>query len=96
MIYCVGVGDEFYGGVDEGVLKRLSERTGGRAFFPRDEAELRKAFTQIQIELRSQYLLQYYANDDVPAGQYLRISVATPAHPAYTIRARQGYYTKRR
>ncbi|MBA3767815.1 MAG: VWA domain-containing protein, partial [Acidobacteria bacterium] len=57
VIYSIGIGDEYYGGVNEGVLKKVSERTGGRAFFPRDEQDLRAAFGQIQEELRSQYLV---------------------------------------
>ena len=80
----------------ENGMEKLAQATGGNSFIPQSELQLATAFRQIAAELRSQYLLQYYANDDVPAGQYLRISVATPAHPAYTIRARQGYYAKRR
>jgi VWFA-related protein len=57
VIYAIGIGDNFYNGVDEGSLRKVSERTGGRAFFPRDEEDLRKAFAQIQQELRSQYLV---------------------------------------
>lgn len=52
IIYSVGIGDSFYGGVDKGTLNKVSERTGGRAFFPRDENELRQAFKQIEEEMR--------------------------------------------
>jgi VWFA-related protein len=31
VIYAVGIGDQFYGGVDKGVMEKVSERTGGRA-----------------------------------------------------------------
>lgn len=41
IIYSVGIGDNFYNGVDRGSLNKISERTGGRAYFPRDERELR-------------------------------------------------------
>jgi VWFA-related protein len=79
----------------ENGMERLAQATGGNFFLPFNDQDLNTAFRQIASELRSQYLLQYYANDEAPAGQYLRINVATPAHPAYTIRARQGYYPKR-
>ena len=33
IIYSVGIGDNFYSGVDKGALNKISERTGGRAYF---------------------------------------------------------------
>jgi len=97
VIYSIGVGDEFYGGVDEGVLKRLSERTGGRAFFPRDESELRKAFTQIQIEMRSQYLIAYSPSNQKRDGSYrkIQIQIANPelAKQKVSVTHRQGYFS---
>ncbi len=98
VIYVVGVGDEFYGGVDEGVLKRLSEKTGGRAFFPRDETELRKAFTQIQIELRSQYLIAYEPSNQKRDGSYrkIQIQVVNPElnKQKTSVTHRQGYFAQ--
>lgn len=77
-------------------MEKMAQATGGNSFIPSTEKDLEAAFRQITAELRSQYLLQYYANDDAPDGQYLRIGVTTPTHPNYIIRARQGYYAKRR
>lgn len=98
VIYAIGVGDEFYGGVDEGVMKRISEKTGGRAFFPRDEAELRKAFTQIQIELRSQYLIAYEPSNQKRDGSYRKIQIQL-VNPdlnkqKISLTHRQGYFAK--
>jgi hypothetical protein len=39
------------------VLERFAETTGGRVFFPSKLSEVADAFTQIQDELRSQYVL---------------------------------------
>jgi VWFA-related protein len=98
VIYAVGVGDDMMGGVDEGVLKRLSERTGGRAFFPRDEAALRKAFTQIQIELRSQYLIAYQPSNQKRDGSYRKIQIQIVnqelAKQKVSLNHRQGYFAK--
>ena len=98
VIYAIGVGDEFYGGVDEGVMKRISEKTGGRAFFPRDEAELRKAFSQIQIELRSQYLIAYEPVNQKRDGSYRKIQIQL-VNPdlnkqKISLTHRQGYFAK--
>jgi Ca-activated chloride channel family protein len=57
IIYSIGIGDPESYKVEADSLRKLSDRTGGRAFIPRDERELGAAFDQIQTELRSQYVL---------------------------------------
>jgi VWFA-related protein len=98
VIYSIGIGDNFYDGVDEASLRKLSERTGGRAFFPRDEAELRKAFTQIQIEMRSQYLIAYEPVNQKRDGSYRKIEIQLTntelAKQKVTLTHRQGYFAK--
>src|SRR5947199_1610611 len=60
VLYAIGIGDRFrFEGVREDILRRLSEVTGGRAYFPRGPDELLDNFRQIESELRSQYLLAY-------------------------------------
>ena len=75
-------------------LVELAQATGGNTFLPRDETALEGVFKQIAAELRSQYLLQYYAGGDAPTGKYLKINVAVPPRANATLRARQGYYAK--
>ena len=98
VIYSIGIGDNFYDGVDEAALRKISERTGGRAFFPRDEAELRKAFTQIQIEMRSQYLIAYEPVNQKRDGSYRKIEIQLAnselAKQKISLTHRQGYFAK--
>jgi len=98
VIYSIGIGDNFYDGVDEPALRKISERTGGRAFFPRDEAELRKAFQQIQIEMRSQYLIAYEPINQKRDGSYRKIEIQLTnselAKQKVTLTHRQGYFAK--
>jgi len=98
VIYSIGIGDNFYDGVNKGVLKKVSERTGGRAFFPRDEGELRQAFKQIQEEMRSQYLIVYEPIDQTRDGRYrkIEIKVADPQLSKQKVRLtyRNGYFAK--
>jgi len=98
VIYSIGIGDNFYDGVDESALRKISERTGGRAFFPRDEAELRKAFTQIQIEMRSQYLIAYEPINQKRDGSYRKIEIQLTnselAKQKVSLTHRQGYFAK--
>lgn len=72
VIYSIGIGGFE---IDEGALKRISERTGGRAFFPESEAELNAAFAQIQQELRSQYLITYTPQNKERDGSYRQLKI---------------------
>lgn len=98
IIYSIGIGDDFQFGVDRGSLNKISERTGGRAYFPRDEVELRAAFRQIQDEMRSQYLVAYEPTNQNRDGSYRRIEVqlANPALQKDKVKLthRQGYFAK--
>jgi Ca-activated chloride channel family protein len=77
-------------------MSRLAEATGGNSFVPDRLENLDAVFRQITSELRSQYLLQYYSKDESPSSKFLRIKVDVPARPNLRIRARQGYYSKRK
>ena len=98
VIYSIGIGDSFQQGVDEGSLRKISERTGGRAFFPRDEAELRKAFQQIQIEMRSQYLIAYEPVNQKRDGSFRTIEIQLANSELQKQRVnlthRKGYFAK--
>jgi Ca-activated chloride channel family protein len=75
LIYAIGIGDSYQGGVDAGSLKKIAEQTGGRAYFPRNERELHSAFVQIQTDLREQYLVAYSPSNKTRDGAYRRIQI---------------------
>ncbi len=74
-IYAIGIGDMYRGGVDEGALRKITEQTGGRAYFPRSERELREAFAQIQRDLREQYLVAYSPSNKARDGSYRKVEI---------------------
>ncbi len=99
IIYSIGIGDSFsFDGVDEGSLRKISERTGGRAYFPRSEDDLRSAFAQIQEELRSQYLVAYSPSNKSKDGSFRKVSleVVNPELKKQNLRLtyRQGYFAR--
>ncbi len=98
IIYAVGIGDSFFQGVDRSALNKLTERTGGRAFFPRDERDLRDAFRQIEEEMRSQYLVAYEPTNQNRDGSYRSISIQLVdpnlARENVKLTHRQGYFAK--
>jgi len=75
-------------------MERFATATGGAAFVPAHESDLTNIFNRIASEIRSQYLLQYYSNNQSGSRTFRRISVTAPAHSELRVRAREGYYPK--
>lgn len=98
IIYAVGIADNFLFRVDKAALDKLTEKTGGRAFYPRDERELREAFKQIEVEMRSQYLIAYEPSDQKLDGSYRKIEIqlTNPILQKDKVKVthRQGYFAK--
>ena len=91
IVYCIGIGDPAFG-VDAGVLKKISAETGGRAFFPRSEGDLDKAFTQIDEDLRSQYVLAYTPSNGAKDGSFRTIQLRVKNQKDLNVRHRRGYF----
>jgi Ca-activated chloride channel family protein len=79
----------------QGILDELASVSGGKAFFPRSNAEMDDIFEQIALELRHQYSIGYkpvnFSND----GRWHKIKVkVTPPRglPHLFVRAKEGYY----
>lgn len=72
-------------------LQKLSEETGGRAFFIAASGELSKVFETVEKELRSQYLLAYQSSNSGREDKFraVEVKVAKPGLEAKTVR---GYY----
>jgi VWFA-related protein len=75
LIYAIGIGDRYEYGIDEGALKKLTEQTGGRAFFPNNERELSSAFVQIERDLRERYLIAYSSSNKMRDGSYRKVTI---------------------
>lgn len=92
IVYSIGIGDPSYDGVDKGVLKKIAQETGGRAFFPRSEEDLDKAYAQIDEDLRSQYVLAYTPTNGTKDGSFRTIQVRAKNQKELTVRHRRGYF----
>jgi len=101
VVYSVGIRDEDFpsGELRRSWLRAVSEDTGGRAFFPKNRAQLDAAFAQIAAELRSQYLITYTPTNRAKDGSFRRVSVeiTNPALRKQKLRLlyRQGYYARK-
>ena len=89
-VYTVGIGIH---GMDVEVkskLNRLTNETGGTSYYIDQVAELSKIYTDIQNELRSQYVLGFYPSADVKSGgKWREVTVQAAEGKVKTIR---GYY----
>src|SRR5256714_508010 len=98
LIYAIGIGDRYEFGIDEGALKKVTESTGGRAYFPRNEHELNDAFVQIQRDLRERYLIAYSSKNKARDGSYRRveIEIVSPEVRKENLKLnyRDGYFAK--
>jgi VWFA-related protein len=99
VIYVIGIGSKLEG-VDRDTLRELAQRTGGRAFFPDKKFDLSAAFTEIEQELRTQYLLAYSSTNKKRDGSYRKITIEITnpdlKKEKLEIRHRPGYYAKAR
>jgi VWFA-related protein len=97
VIYSIGIHDEgSEGELADDALRKVSEKTGGRAFFPLDKQSLEAAFAQIQSELRSQYLIAYQPSNRKHDGSFrqVRVEIVNRELRKQKLRLlyRQGYY----
>ena len=98
VIYAIGIGDSKYGGVNRDALNAVAAGTGGRAFFPKRETDLKNAFAEIEQELRSQYLIAYSSTNKKRDGSYrqMHIDITNPElqKGQLKLRHRPGYFAK--
>jgi len=60
----------------------------------KNQAALEGIFRQIASELRAQYLVQYYPENEYPDGRFVKLDVGLQNSAGRKVRARQGYYVK--
>ena len=73
------------------VLTRISDATGGRAFFPTRMEDVSEGFLNIEAELRSQYSLVYVPANFKQDGSFRTIYLQS-LDPRYVVRAKKGYF----
>ena len=76
------------------VLLRISDATGGRAFFPKRMEDVSEGFLNIEAELRSQYSLVYVPAGFKQDGSFRTIYLQC-LDPRYAVRAKKGYFAPR-
>ena len=100
VIYSIEYSDpRFYGGgfgislgsSGGGVLRKMSDETGGHAYRVDRTNSLDKIFNALQEEMRSQYLIGYTPLNEAKDGSYRKLEIKM-TNKDYKAQARKGYY----
>ncbi len=77
----------------EHALITLAEQTGGKHFYV-SEGGLDKAFARVSDDLRTQYLIGYYPQHQLPGTEFHRVvvTVLRAAADEFNVRNKAGYY----
>jgi VWFA-related protein len=102
-IYTVALIDPLTRDGDPGLLKRLSEVTGGESYQPRRVEDIGAAFEKIARDIRSAYTLAYTPTvaaesspDGAPRRRNVRVYVRPVDGRVLRVRTRSGYFEKAR
>ena len=80
----------------EGLLTKLAEETGGKAFFPKEISETHAIAQQISTDLRTQYSIGYYPTNSKKDGTFRAVKVQVSAgNRRIVARTRNGYTAPR-
>jgi VWFA-related protein len=86
-----GYGMIRFGGSGEGVLKKMSDETGGHVYKVDRKNPLDHVFKELQDEMRSQYSIGYVPANETKDGSYRKIDIKL-ANKDLKPQARKGYY----
>ena len=89
-LYFIGVGMSGLDFSATSTLKNLAAETGGLAYFVRKTDELPAIYTQLEKELRTQYLIGYYTESSKNDRKYRAVEVRSN-RPGVKIRTVRGF-----
>jgi VWFA-related protein len=77
-------------------LERLSEETGGVAYFARSMADVNSIAAEVARDIREQYVIDYHSSKPFTQGGYrsVRVEAISPRHGPLLARTKRGYYPK--
>ncbi len=77
-------------------LERLSQETGGVAYFPPSLADVNAVAAQVAYDIRNQYIVAYHSSRPEHLGGYrsVRVEAHAPNHGKLSVRTRRGYFAK--
>ena len=94
-IYVISTSEVNKDPISGNVFRRITQRTGGRAFFAKTWQKQTEAFHAIREELRHVYTISYYPQPNPNEGwRSIAVELSGDAAKKYRIRTRAGYRPK--
>lgn len=92
-IYTIGIFEEGDPDRNPGMLRRLSQISGGEAFFPKQLTEISDICRQIAADIRTRYTIGYIPVRSGEQGAFrkLKVTAASPAGHKLIVHTRTGY-----
>ncbi len=91
-IYVISTNEVNKDQISSGVFRRISSRTGGKAYFAKSWQKQVEAFENIREDLGNSYTVTYYPQTNPNEGfRKISVEIVSDAGKKYRIRARPGY-----
>jgi len=91
-IYVISTSEVNKDPVSSSIFRRISTRTGGKAYFARTWQKQVEAFESIREDLGNSYTITYYpANNPNEGFRRINVEIASDTAHRYRVRARPGY-----
>ena len=91
-IYVISTNDVTKDPMSSNVFKRISTRTGGKAYFAKTWQKQVEAFESIREDLGNSYTITYYPQTNPNEGfRKINVEIVTDVGKKYRVRARPGY-----
>ncbi|HLG95663.1 MAG TPA: VWA domain-containing protein [Bryobacteraceae bacterium] len=91
-IYVISTNDVNKDPMSSAVFKRISTRTGGKAYFAKTWQKQVEAFESIREDLGNSYTITYYPQTNPNEGfRKINVEIVTDVGKKYRVRARPGY-----
>ncbi len=97
-IHAIGIYDVDQRDRNPGVLRRLAEQTGGRAFFPGTPSDLERAAREIAGAIRSQYTIGFFSENRNRDGRFRKVDISVASgndRSGLRVKSRKGYLAPR-
>ena len=91
VVYSVGIFDENDRYRNPQVLSKISQDTGGEAFFPKQVADVKTICLHTAGEIRQQYVLTFNSGADDSGYHRIRLTANDPRYGSLLVQTRQGY-----
>ena len=90
-IYTIGIYDESNLDRNPRVLRRISDLTGGKAYFPDSLRDMEQVWRDIAGAIRGQYTIGYHSNDPGRDGLFRKVEITARGRDR-RVTTREGYF----